>query len=246
MTSFAFILGCVPLWIAAGSGAASRRILGTVVISGMLAATLLAIFLIPMLFVAGRAAGDVGGPRSQAAGVDAGAGAERIMSDTTVRRDRRQRPIAALSAACLVGPNYVKPTLPTPDAIRGASRRAAGPSLADAKWWDVFQDDQLQALVRTALARTTTCASRRRASCEAEAQLGVTRADQYPTRRRRGRRRRAAGRPRSARRRPAPPAAIRVGGTRRWELDFWGRYPARDRGGAGAAAGDRVGTARRA
>jgi HAE1 family hydrophobic/amphiphilic exporter-1 len=51
MTSFAFILGCVPLWIADGSGAASRRILGTVVISGMLAATLLGIFLIPMLFV---------------------------------------------------------------------------------------------------------------------------------------------------------------------------------------------------
>ena len=51
MTSFAFIFGCVPLWIAEGSGAASRRILGTVVISGMLTATLLAIFLIPMLFV---------------------------------------------------------------------------------------------------------------------------------------------------------------------------------------------------
>jgi HAE1 family hydrophobic/amphiphilic exporter-1 len=51
MTSFAFILGCVPLWLATGSGAASRRILGTVVIAGMLAATLLAIFLIPMLFV---------------------------------------------------------------------------------------------------------------------------------------------------------------------------------------------------
>jgi HAE1 family hydrophobic/amphiphilic exporter-1 len=51
MTSFAFILGCVPLWIAEGSGAASRRILGTVVISGMLTATLLAIFLIPMLYV---------------------------------------------------------------------------------------------------------------------------------------------------------------------------------------------------
>jgi HAE1 family hydrophobic/amphiphilic exporter-1 len=51
MTSFAFILGCVPLWIASGSGAASRRILGTVVIAGMLTATLIAIFLIPMLFV---------------------------------------------------------------------------------------------------------------------------------------------------------------------------------------------------
>jgi multidrug efflux pump subunit AcrB len=52
MTSFAFIFGCVPLWIAEGSGATARRILGTVVISGMLAATLLAIFLIPLLFVA--------------------------------------------------------------------------------------------------------------------------------------------------------------------------------------------------
>jgi HAE1 family hydrophobic/amphiphilic exporter-1 len=51
MTSFAFILGTVPLWFATGSGAASRRILGTVVVTGMLAATLLAIFVIPLLFV---------------------------------------------------------------------------------------------------------------------------------------------------------------------------------------------------
>jgi multidrug efflux pump len=50
MTSFAFILGCVPLWIASGSGAAGRRILGTVVIVGMLAATSLAVFLIPVTF----------------------------------------------------------------------------------------------------------------------------------------------------------------------------------------------------
>jgi HAE1 family hydrophobic/amphiphilic exporter-1 len=51
MTSFAFILGCVPLWVASGSGAASRRILGTVVVTGMLTATLIAVFLIPLLFV---------------------------------------------------------------------------------------------------------------------------------------------------------------------------------------------------
>jgi HAE1 family hydrophobic/amphiphilic exporter-1 len=50
MTSFAFILGCLPLWFASGSGAASRRILGTVVIMGMLAATLIAIFIIPVSF----------------------------------------------------------------------------------------------------------------------------------------------------------------------------------------------------
>src|SRR5229473_816952 len=50
MTSFAFIAGCVPLWIASGSGAAGRRILGTVVIMGMLAASCLGIFLIPPIF----------------------------------------------------------------------------------------------------------------------------------------------------------------------------------------------------
>jgi hydrophobic/amphiphilic exporter-1 (mainly G- bacteria), HAE1 family len=50
MTAFAFILGCVPLWLAAGSGAASRQILGTTVIGGMLAATFMAIFLIPAMF----------------------------------------------------------------------------------------------------------------------------------------------------------------------------------------------------
>jgi HAE1 family hydrophobic/amphiphilic exporter-1 len=50
MTSFAFILGCLPLWRASGAGAVARRIMGTTVIGGMLAATLLAIFLIPVTF----------------------------------------------------------------------------------------------------------------------------------------------------------------------------------------------------
>ncbi len=50
MTSFAFILGCVPLWRASGAGAVARRIMGTTVIGGMLAATLIAIFLIPVMF----------------------------------------------------------------------------------------------------------------------------------------------------------------------------------------------------
>jgi HAE1 family hydrophobic/amphiphilic exporter-1 len=50
MTAFAFILGCVPLWVASGAGGISRRVLGTVVIGGMLAASLIAIFFIPVLF----------------------------------------------------------------------------------------------------------------------------------------------------------------------------------------------------
>ncbi len=50
MTAFAFILGCVPLATATGSGAVSRRVLGTTVIGGMLAATFIAIFIIPVTF----------------------------------------------------------------------------------------------------------------------------------------------------------------------------------------------------
>ena len=50
MTAFAFILGCVPLWVATGAGGISRQVLGSVVIGGMLAATALAIFFIPVSF----------------------------------------------------------------------------------------------------------------------------------------------------------------------------------------------------
>jgi HAE1 family hydrophobic/amphiphilic exporter-1 len=51
MTSFAFILGCVPLWTASGAGSVARQIMGTTVIGGMLAGTCIAIFIIPALFV---------------------------------------------------------------------------------------------------------------------------------------------------------------------------------------------------
>jgi HAE1 family hydrophobic/amphiphilic exporter-1 len=51
MTSFAFVLGCVPLWTASGAGSVARQIMGTTVIGGMLAATCIAVFIIPVLFV---------------------------------------------------------------------------------------------------------------------------------------------------------------------------------------------------
>ena len=51
MTSLAFILGCVPLWMATGAGSVARQIMGTTVIGGMGAATGIAIFIIPALFV---------------------------------------------------------------------------------------------------------------------------------------------------------------------------------------------------
>ena len=70
MTSFAFILGCVPLWTATGAGSVARQIMGTTVIGGMLAASVIGIFLIPAVFYvveklsgAGREAGPVVLPR---------------------------------------------------------------------------------------------------------------------------------------------------------------------------------------
>jgi hydrophobic/amphiphilic exporter-1 (mainly G- bacteria), HAE1 family len=50
MTSFAFILGCVPLWTASGAGSVARQIMGTTVIGGMLAASFLGIFFVPAIF----------------------------------------------------------------------------------------------------------------------------------------------------------------------------------------------------
>jgi hypothetical protein len=61
MTAFAFILGCVPLWVATGAGGVARQILGTVVIGGMLAATCIALFLVPVTFsMAERVSGLLG------------------------------------------------------------------------------------------------------------------------------------------------------------------------------------------
>jgi HAE1 family hydrophobic/amphiphilic exporter-1 len=50
MTSFAFILGCVPLWTATGAGAVARQIMGTTVVGGMVAASALGIFFVPAIF----------------------------------------------------------------------------------------------------------------------------------------------------------------------------------------------------
>jgi HAE1 family hydrophobic/amphiphilic exporter-1 len=51
MTSFAFILGCEPLWTAKGAGAIGRQVMGSAVVVGMLTATVLGVFLVPVLFV---------------------------------------------------------------------------------------------------------------------------------------------------------------------------------------------------
>jgi hydrophobic/amphiphilic exporter-1 (mainly G- bacteria), HAE1 family len=81
MTSFAFIFGTLPLGVATGAGAISRRVIGTVVIGGMLAATCIAVCLIPVTFyVIEKLAGErhEAKPEGTAGPTDAGAGKSNV------------------------------------------------------------------------------------------------------------------------------------------------------------------------
>lgn len=90
---------------------------------------------------------------------------------------------AALLSGCAVGPNYQRPVVQTPQAFRAPEplpqQQAA--SLADLNWWDVFKDEQLQGLVRTALAQNYDLREAIARVEAARASLGITRSDQFPT-----------------------------------------------------------------
>jgi multidrug efflux system outer membrane protein len=96
-------------------------------------------------------------------------------------------------------------------------------SFGDQKWWEVFQDPQLQDLIRTALQQNYDVRIAATRILEAQAQLGITRADQLPTINAG-----AAGvGDRFARQKPLPEyetSAYSVGASLAWELDFWGKY----------------------
>src|SRR5215470_4910861 len=89
-----------------------------------------------------------------------------------------------LLAGCRVGPNYKRPPVDTPSIYRADQLGAAGqnqPSLGNEKWWTVFQDPQLQQLIRTALAENYNVRIAAARVLQAQALLGITRADQFPT-----------------------------------------------------------------
>jgi outer membrane protein, multidrug efflux system len=90
---------------------------------------------------------------------------------------------AAFMVACTVGPNYRKPVVTTPDVFRAADPALAGDptSLADLKWFELFKDEQLQSLIRTALDRNYDLRDAVVRVDAARASLGITRSDQFPT-----------------------------------------------------------------
>ena len=95
--------------------------------------------------------------------------------------------IVALTAAFLiscrpVGPNYSRPLVKPPDTFRGADRSSASDpaSLADLKWFELFKDPALQRLIRAALEQNYDLRNAVARVNAARANLGITRADQYP------------------------------------------------------------------
>jgi len=94
--------------------------------------------------------------------------------------------ILSLVAGCTVGPKYRKPIVESPSTFRGAGDAASAPvsnspgSLADLKWVEVFKDEQLQDLIRTALVNNYDLNQAVARIQTARANLGITRADQFP------------------------------------------------------------------
>jgi outer membrane protein, multidrug efflux system len=147
-------------------------------------------------------------------------------------------------AGCTVGPNYKRPAADVPASYRSVTPAeqpltstqpaaptantptAGGPavaSLADEKWWEVFQDKELQGLIQIALKNNYDVRIAATRILQAQAQLGITRADQYPTLT-------AGGNVTSIRNPqigPIPSYELTQGeltANASWNVDFWGRY----------------------
>ncbi len=93
-------------------------------------------------------------------------------------------PVVALLAGCMVGPNYHRPDVPVPNAYRDPGEnpqlQAQTASFADLPWWQVFQDPQLQELIRTALKQNYDLQLATERIVAARAQLAVTRSSLFP------------------------------------------------------------------
>jgi multidrug efflux system outer membrane protein len=89
---------------------------------------------------------------------------------------------AILLCGCTVGPNYRRPAVQTPQTFRAPTPLPTGEaaSLADLKWWEVFKDEKLQGLVRTALEQNYDLRDAFARVEEARANLGITRSNQFP------------------------------------------------------------------
>ena len=130
-----------------------------------------------------------------------------------------------LFTGCTLGPKYKRPVVPVPDTFRGnlSGTSPSSQSLGDEQWWVVFQDPQLQAFIREALIQNYDVRIAAARVLQAQAALGITRADQFPTVFGGA----SASNERFARTRVTPAfetSPMQVNLSLAWELDFWGKF----------------------
>ena len=165
---------------------------------------------------------------------------------TNVKRLATIAMLMLVATGCTVGPNYKRPSVDVPGGYRGAAPSAEAPqataqtgeqknaqaasqaspsaqSLGEEKWWEVFQDKQLQDLIRTALKNNYDVNIAAARILKAQAQLGITRADQLPTL--------GVGAtginfdaPRNKFIGNTESSVNAVEASFNWQLDFWGKY----------------------
>jgi len=141
---------------------------------------------------------------------------------------------------CAVGPNYKRPTVDVPVTYRDTTNasgpsadgqfkegqsgvESAKPSFGDEKWWEVFEDRQLQGLIRAAVQNNYDVRIAAARVLEARAQLGITRADQFPSLSAGGN----IASQQSPKIGPIPAYEVtqgQVAASAAWNLDFWGKY----------------------
>jgi multidrug efflux system outer membrane protein len=137
-------------------------------------------------------------------------------------------PIVLSLAACTVGPNYKRPVVTLPDQYRGEQTAASASSLADIKFADVFRDDTLTALLNKSLQSNFDVRASAERILQARAQVGITRANQYPFLDANASFNGSKSSSRGAF--PFPPGTslsasyTQAGAALSWEVDIWGRY----------------------
>lgn len=133
---------------------------------------------------------------------------------------------AVLLSGCAVGPNYKRPAVSVPTDYRDsmAAQTAAASSLGNEKWWDVYQDPVLADLIHTALQQNYDVRIAAVRVLEAQAQLGITRSNQFPSA--------SVGadvfsQQNAKTSNQFPPYQVNAGQLNLsviWNLDFWGKY----------------------
>jgi len=132
--------------------------------------------------------------------------------------------LACVLAGCAVGPDYHRPKLPIPDAIRGSTAEHGAQSVADSNWWDIYDDPKLRALLGSALRNNPDINAAIARIDEARAGLGQATLGLVPTIDAQG----SVSRTKTSLD-ALPPGGRRIGNVERadvavsYELDFWGR-----------------------